>query len=176
MVKNVKGGKVAKLLSRKSQSSSKGSEILRLPTCELEQYACVTKLYGNGMCQIYLNDGTYLIGHIRKKFTSRNKRNNLITQFTIVLIGLREWENPYKNCDILCIYDDNQIEQLKNIPSIDIRNVINMKNTNESITTLSSTDNVIFTNDYDNIKIDEKLNTNETFKIEEIDEINIDEI
>ena len=175
MVKNVKGGKVAKLLSRKSQSSSKGSEVLRLPTCELEQIACVTKLYGNGMCQIYLNNETYLIGHIRKKFTSRNKRNNLITQFTIVLIGLREWENPYKNCDILCIYDDNQIEQLKNIPSIDIRNVINMKNTNES-TTMSSTDNVIFSNDYDNvIEGDDKINT-EKFKMEETEEINIDDI
>jgi initiation factor 1A len=116
MVKNTTGGTGTKGIARKHQSS--GDNRLRLPECELEQFAIVTKMLGNGMCEIFTNDNTRLIGHIRNKFRGKQKRNNMLSVSSIVLIGLREWENPVKNCDILTIFDNNQVEQLRNIPGI----------------------------------------------------------
>ena len=76
------------------------------------------------MCEIYTNKDVRLIGHIRNKFRGRQKRNNMISASMIVLIGLREWENPMKNCDILTIYEDSQVSQLKNMPNIPMDNII----------------------------------------------------
>jgi len=125
MVKNTTGGTGTKSLARKHQSSS--NERLRLPECDLEQFACVTKMLGFGMCEIYTNNNTRLIGHIRKAFRERNKRNNMITPQCIVLVGLHEWEKIPKNCDILEIYDQNQVEQLKSFPNIKIDHVLNLQ-------------------------------------------------
>jgi len=37
-----------------------------------------------------------------------------------VLVGLREWEHPnYKECDLLEVYDSNELRQLMKNPSID---------------------------------------------------------
>jgi len=173
MVRNEKGGKGAKGLARKTQVKS-SNERLRLSECELEQYACVTKIYGNAMCEIYTNENIKLIGHIRNKFRGRQKRNNLITINSIVLIGLREWENPIKNCDILCIYDESQIEQLKDIPHVNISNVLQFRQPTSSSLSYDN-DNLIFTND---IEEENKMIMEEIpeFKLDENDEIDIDDI
>jgi len=182
MVKNSKGGKGAKGIARKSvTSSNSSSERLRLAVDVLEQYAVVTKMYGNGMCEIYNNADVKLIGHIRSKFRGRQKGGNMVLPFSIVLIGLREWENPAKNCDILYIYDDNQIEQLKNIPQIKINNILQTRFTN--MTNISSKaagassgrDDIVFTNDMEEDVSKLILNTNE-FKMEKVDEIDMDDI
>jgi len=181
MVKNTTGGNKAKGFARKSQSSGSSNERLRLPTCELEQFACVTKMFGNGMCEIFLNNETRLIGHIRNKFSGGRKRNNLITAFTIVMVGLRDWETVAKNCDILCIFDDNEVEQLKILPQIDIRRLIQMKFSQETSGKLSSSctgDNVTFTHDVDN-DYDMPASAQQSgqkFIIETIDEVDIDDI
>lgn len=179
MVKNVTGGNRAKSFARKGQSSGGRAERLRLPTCELEQYACVTKMFGNGMCEIYLNDNTRLIGHIRNKFTGSKKRNNLITQFSIVMVGLREWENPMKNCDILCTVDDNEIEQLKQFPQINIKHIIQMKLSNEAHGTKEkhSGDSIVFTHDIDSDMPEIAPQPNaEKFDLGMIDEVDIEDI
>lgn len=128
MVKNTTGGTGTKSLARKQQLRSNNSKLV-LATDELERYGCVSKMYGNGMCEITLNDCSTLMGHIRGKFRSHQKRHNTILPMSIVLVGLREWENPHKNCDIMSIYDDNQIEQLKSIPNIDVDGIIQMRTT-----------------------------------------------
>ena len=74
MVKNLTGGTKTKGVARKHQG--KGDSRLRLPDDELEMVACVTKMLGNGMCEIYTNDNNRLIGHIRNKFRGRQKRHN----------------------------------------------------------------------------------------------------
>jgi translation initiation factor IF-1 len=182
MVKNTKGGKGAKGLARKSENTGSGhTERLRLPTCELEQYACVTKMFGNGMCEIYTNGNIRLIGHIRNKFRGRQKRNNIISPNSIVMVGLREWENPIKNCDILCIFDDNQIEQLKDLPQIDIKNVLQLRNENYVNKEASTgADDIQFTNDLDdnikNIVGEKSANTIEEFELEISNEIDVDDI
>lgn len=115
MVKNTKGGKGHKSLGRKFQNQS--NKLLREPSDPLELYGFITKMLGNGMCEVICmneeNEEMKLIGHIRNKFRGRHKRNNLVTQYSIVLIGLRDFETIKKNCDLICTYDSNQIKQLK---------------------------------------------------------------
>uniref|UniRef100_A0A6C0B6Y2 S1-like domain-containing protein n=1 Tax=viral metagenome TaxID=1070528 RepID=A0A6C0B6Y2_9ZZZZ len=174
MVKNTKGGKGAKCLARKTATTNfNAGEKLRLVQDEMERYACVTKMFGNGMCEITLNDNQKLVGHIRGAFRGRQKHRNLITIHSIVMVGLREWEDVRKNCDILYIYDDNQLDQLKNIPQIDIKNLLSMKvifggsNCEES--------NIQFSNDTDE-ETEEILQGVQKFEFEQQEEIDLDDI
>ena len=175
MVKNTTGGTGTKSLARKHQTG--GNSKLRLPECELEKYACITKMLGNGMCEIYTNENTRLIGHIRNKFRGKQKRHNLLTVFSVVLVGLREWENPIKNCDILSIYDDSQVEQLKQIPNIKIDNVIQTRfvGTFQQIKATNEID-FVDTPEEDFAELIGKQRVPDEFEIEPIDEIDIDDI
>lgn len=185
MVRNDKGGKGAKSLARKAYTNNAKSDFLQISTCEEEQYACVTNMYGNGMCEVYTNDNVKLICHIRSKFRGRQKRNNMVVKYSIVLVGLRDYENPPKNCDLLCIYDDNQIEQLINNPNISIQNVLKIRATatnllNNNVNDNNNDQDIIFTNDVD-ISDDEEIGNNsksylETFTIDNSETINIDDI
>jgi len=130
MVKNTKGGKGHKSLGRKHQTHS--NAFLRESTDPLEKYGFVNKMYGNGMCEIICIDNEEqltLIGHIRNKFRGRQKRSNMVTQYAIVLVGLRDFETIKKNCDLIAIYDENQIKQLKLDPNnkIDLLEKLNPK-------------------------------------------------
>ena len=146
MVKNTTGGTKTKGLARKHQRSN-GDGKLRLPDDALEQVACVTKMLGNGMCEIHTENNERLIGHIRNKFRGRQKRHNMISPHMIVLVGLRSWESTLKNCDILYVYDDNEINQLKIRPDIGIDNVINLQNANAIVKTAVDNDGTLVFND-----------------------------
>lgn len=185
MVKNSTGGKFAKSLARKVQNQPV-SDWLQTSTNDLEQYACVTKMLGNGMCEIYTNKNTRLIGHIRNKMKGRNIRNNLVSVSCIVLIGIREWESIPKNCDILCVYDDRDIDRLKTMPNVDISHVLQLRfansnfGTGQSKNAMEKTDDITFTNDIDIITDTSipknKMIETEDFKINEEEEVNIDDI
>ena len=176
MVKNLSGGTKTKGIARKHQG--KGDSRLRLPDDELEQVACVTKMLGNGMCEIHTNDNMRLIGHIRNKFRGRQKRHNLITVSAVVLIGLRGWENPVKNCDILTLYDDGQVKQLQTNPSIAMDNIIKLQDNHSYIKT-DTVNDVEFTSNLDT-ESDEEETTNikksETFTVKKSANIDIDDI
>jgi translation initiation factor IF-1 len=182
MVKNTKGGKGAKSLARKGQDIGE-SNFLRLPTCAAEQYACVTKMYGNGMCEIITDENVRLIGHIRSKFRGRQKRHNIVSQFSIVMIGLHEWESIPKNCDILCIYDDIQIDQLRTIPNVNIRHVLQLRqqHTISIGGNADQDDELVFTadaNERDDAIADlmNQKGAESAFKIDETEQVNIDDI
>ena len=175
MVKNTTGGTGTKSLARKHQSGGNGG--LRLPECDLEKYGCITKMLGNGMCEIHTNDNTRLIGHIRNKFRGKQKRHNLLTVYSLVLVGLREWENPIKNCDILTLYDDSQVEQIKQIPNIKIDNVMQIRfaGTFQKINVTNEIDFV----DNEQEDLEElvgKQQIPEDFDMMPIDEIDMDDI
>lgn len=177
MVKNTQGGGRTKGLARKHMNKGNQSNKLRLPVEEGEQIACVTKMFGNGMCEIYNNDNTKLIGHIRGNMRGRQKRHNRITSSMIVLIGLRTWESTLKNCDILCIYTDEEVEQLKTLPNINITNVLSSRNNTTGISKESYEDL-----DFENNDEEEELLVNkkelkiEDFNLEQHDEIDLDDI
>jgi hypothetical protein len=96
------------------------------------------------------------------------------------MVGLRDYENPPKNCDLLCIYDDNQIEQLINNPNINIQTVLRIRTTNLLTTKITdkTDDDVIFTNDID--EEDDIISNNksdlEAFTIDNGEAIDIDDI
>jgi len=117
MVKNTSGGNKAKGFARKN--FTKGSNTLRVSHDEAEVYAQVTKILGGSMCHVISLEGTEMLCHIRGKFRGRGKRDNLISNGTWVLVGLREWEKEASkgkllNCDILEVYNDYDKDRLKN--------------------------------------------------------------
>ena len=114
MVRNTHGGNKSKGMARKNLQTTSSSAQLRLPTDECEQIASVTKMLGNGMFYANTTDGTQLLCHIRNKFKGRSRRNNDVSIGKLVLIGLRTWENPFKNADLLFVYDDLDISTIAN--------------------------------------------------------------
>ena len=142
MVKNTNGGKGAKGLARKL--SSNDNHRLRLSASDDEKYAFVKQMLGNGMCSVVTNDNLTLICHIRSKFRGRSKRNNFVTKNSILLVGIRDWENPHKNCDLLELYDDNDLIQLKKLPSINLSLFDSFSSLN---TSLFDDSDLLFTND-----------------------------
>jgi len=177
MVKNTTGGTGTKGLARKHQSSN-FNEKLRLPECDLEKFACITKILGNGMCETFTNDNVRLIGHIRNSFRGKNKRHNMITVNSIVLIGLHEWEKTPKNCNIMVIYDSNQIEQLRNIPNINIEYVLKLQLAGTTFQSINKASKDFDFVDEEPIDIaPQQLPKNSIdFEMEEVNQINIDDI
>lgn len=119
MVKNVKGGSGHKSQARKFASTgvSKQTSKLRIVEEDGEIYAQVTKVFGNGMCDVLCIDEKTRLCIIRGKFRGRGKRDNTIRPGSWVLAGKREWESEKKDekekCDLLEVYSDFDIERLK---------------------------------------------------------------
>jgi hypothetical protein len=113
MPKNTFGGNKTKSYARKGKEETG----LRLSTCEEEFYVIVTKILGGNICKVIDKDNNSYQCHIRGKFSSKNKFSNLITSGSILLVGKREWERPpIKNCDVLEIYDYNQLKFFERYP------------------------------------------------------------
>ncbi len=118
MVKNL-GGNKSKKLGRKhiSASNSYANRKLRIKQEEDEIYACVLKVYGNGRCLLRCIDNIERPCVIRNKFRGRGKRDNTIRVGTWILAGVRSWESKTEKkeqtCDLLEVYNDNEVKQLK---------------------------------------------------------------
>jgi len=117
MVKNTSGGRKSKQIARKTTLFT-AKEPTRTASNEYEEYAIVTKMYGNGRCQVKTHTGLDLQCIIRNKFRGRSKRGNVVSVGSYILIGLREWEkmSGYKNCDLLEIFDEDDVYILQNNP------------------------------------------------------------
>jgi hypothetical protein len=140
MVKNTKGGKGAKSLARKMVfADSREKTYIRLPTSPLEQFALTTHMYGN-MCQVTTIDGNSYKCVIRGKFTGRKKRQSFVSVGKILLVGFRDFEAPnFKLCDLLEVYDDNEIIQLATTPGIDIHSLLSHSSSISTHSSLLST-------------------------------------
>jgi hypothetical protein len=151
MVKNIQGGSKSKSQARKFSSGCAGSRsALRLSTCNLEKYACVTKYFGQGRCIVKTVDDTELQCVIRAKFKGHSRRSSMVTVGTILLVGLREWEGPdnYKICDLLEVYDNDDYNQLKSIPSTKVCNLEKYITSFQSSSVIG-TDDFIFSDEVD---------------------------
>lgn len=122
MVKNTKGGSQHKKFARKNNmTEAEGSNVKTRyadPKEPCEMYALVTKLFGQGMCEVKCNDGKSRLCVIRNKFRGRNKLNNVVTIDSKVLVGLRDWEvvkeGKLQKCDLLEVYSMQDVINLKN--------------------------------------------------------------
>lgn len=90
---------------------------LRTSATDEEMYAVVTKIFGNGMCQVNCLDGQARMCIIRKKFRGRGKFKNQISVGVTVLVGLRDWEknerSSMEKCDLLEVYSESEVRKLK---------------------------------------------------------------
>jgi translation initiation factor IF-1 len=128
MVRNLSGGGNAKRQARKHQGGNSNTNVLRRSQCELEKYAIVRKLSGGSICVVMDEDGNELNCHMGGKFRGRNKRQNIVEKGKWLLVGLREWEKTHKNCDLEYVYERDEIEELKSLPGMNLRLLINEEN------------------------------------------------
>ena len=105
MVKNTHGGSRHKSQARK-HSNSNQLRVDVVPNGELEKYAIVKKMFGNGMCEVETKeDSKTLMCFIRGKFRGKNKKHNTLVVNSTVIIGLREWESKKDSCDLIAVID-----------------------------------------------------------------------
>ena len=125
MVKNFKGGSKHKKFARKNANGNSGfDERVQKSENKDEIYASVAKILGNGRVEILCNDGKTRHCIIRNKFRGKNKRNNQVSSGTIILAGRRSWETPndtkMETCDLLCVYNNSQVNKLKSEPNVNM--------------------------------------------------------
>ena len=117
MVKNTTGGSKHKSMARKNVNSG-GSSKIHLPEEDGECFAKVTRMLGNGMCEVTLQNGDEFIEgvvcFIRGKFRSKNKRNNLVSKDSFLIVGLRTFTSNSKQSDLIHVYDNSIINSLLN--------------------------------------------------------------
>jgi translation initiation factor IF-1 len=91
MVKNTTGGSKHKGMARKLVNAPISNKI-RFSEDDDECYARVVKMLGNGMCHVNLLHKDIIcenvVCHIRGKFRSRNKKNNLVSVGSVLLVGI----------------------------------------------------------------------------------------
>ena len=135
MVKNTQGGSKHKSQARKLVNAPISSKI-RISECEDECYARVEKMLGNGMCHVNVfykqNILPNIICHIRGKFRGRNKKANFVSKDSFILVGMRSWEKNINACDLICIYNDHQVEHIHFDFNIIFNNSIHEHNDNVS--------------------------------------------
>lgn len=125
MPKNTHGGSGHKKFARKhSDQAVSNSNYIRRSESELEVYAIATKMLGNKMFHCHCIDNKARLCHIRGRFDGRNKRTNMVSLGTWILVGLREWENSSdlkkpQQCDLLEVYSSSAKERLKDIETVD---------------------------------------------------------
>jgi hypothetical protein len=173
----MQGGNKTKCQARKLSSAYSSRSTTRLSINPLEIYVCVVKNFGQGRCSVKTIDDKELMCVIRSKFKGRSKRNNIIELGSILLAGLREWEGPdnYKICDVLEVYDQEDVNQLKSIPSTKINELdkyaISFCNSGSH-----ENDTFTFSNEEEKQtckKIEEEINNDND---EDNDEIDVDDI
>lgn len=129
MVKNTIGGKKGKMMAKKNfGKGGEGGGNLRLSENEHEMYVCVTKNYGGGIFSVVNNDGTGYKAILRGKMKGFNKRHNLVSLFSILLVGKRIDLSDSNNCDVLFVYEHSHIPVLSLLPNICISHLISLHN------------------------------------------------
>ena len=128
MVKNTKGGSRHKKMARKNLKEETTPKHTRFIQDENEMYAVVSKMCGNGMCEVECNDMKKRLCIIRNKFRGRNKKSSMLSLGSIILIGLREWEGSstrrLPKCDLLEVYDGREVSQLKKDPKYQLQGIV----------------------------------------------------
>lgn len=138
MVKNIVGGKKGKMMANKNGGGGGGGGQLRMVECpEMEVMVCVTKVFGGGLFEVVDNSGVKYRAFLRGKMRGHNKRHNLVSLFSILLVAKRIDTDATK-CDILYVYDSHDIQFLALNPSFNIANLIYLHNNH---TVCCSTDN-----------------------------------
>jgi len=124
MVKNTIGGKKGKMMANKRIGNGGGEKKIRLSMNEDEIYVCVSKTFGGGIFQVIDNDNNQYHAVLRGKMKGPNKRHNFVSLFSFLLVGKRSDLSDSNICDILFVYDDNDILSLSLLPHLSLHNLL----------------------------------------------------
>lgn len=117
MVKNKHGGNRHKKMASKNVKPKTFNRKVRFSSNNEEIYAKVEKVYGGNRALVMCNDGHERMMEWRRKFGGRNKRDNFISDGSIVLVGKREWQvmqdNKKEKVDLLEVYQASEVDVLK---------------------------------------------------------------
>jgi hypothetical protein len=98
---------------------------------------------------------------------------------SIVLVGLREWEGPdnYKTCDVLEVYDQEDINQLRSMPATNIQQLDRFVQGDVKQQS-SSSDELIFSDDADTSMVTSQVSKQKVpvGRMDDIDEGTDDDI
>jgi translation initiation factor IF-1 len=185
--KNVHGGAGHKKFARKhTTTGSSSNSFIRTSQDPNEIYAIATKMLGNNMFHCHCIDNKVRLCHIRGRFGGRNKRDNVISAGTWILVGLREWENigtttttskKLQQCDLLEIYSGISKERLKELEDCNW-SILNANDLSKVDTaTIEGEDDFKFMTDRDEeiMRLNEEMKSNASKKITMIEENNDDE-
>lgn len=136
--RNTTGGSAHKGLARKFiNSNQRSNDVLASPQNPGEHFAIVSKMLGDGKCRVNvsLDDGNIveLLCHIRGKFRGRNKKHNIVSLSSILIVGIRDWESNLSNCDLIHIFDISFISSLPSHSSNIISSLLSFSNPNPSL-------------------------------------------
>ena len=186
MVKNKMGGSRHKKQASKNfkQSDVQIKTRLKNPKEPCEQYAIVTKNFGQGNCEVLCNDKIKRLCVIRNKFRGRNKRSNQVNLGSRILVGLRDWEvrssKSKERCDLLEVYLNKQLDDLKRDPNFNatlLRSEMEKSGESEESNLFKFTNDENDENDENDDEITIGVGTeNTTNELEELGDIDIDEI
>jgi hypothetical protein len=110
MVKNTIGGKKGKMLSKKQHGMNSSS--FPISRDEEEIYVCVTKIFGGGVFEVVDKNKLKYKAYLRGKMKGSNKRHNLVSMNSILLVGIRSDLSDKFSVDILFVYDNHHIQTL----------------------------------------------------------------
>ena len=152
MVVNKKGGNKTK--KQKKVTDSESSRPLVLKDIEqMQEYAQIVKPFGNGRFEANCFDGKIRLAHARGNL---KKKKIFVKTGNVVLLSLREFED--NKCDILDVYNQKEIKELKKLGEIP-------KNIIEDITVAEEKDDGIdFVDEDDDEEEDENAVLKEQFK------------
>jgi translation initiation factor IF-1 len=186
--RNVHGGSGHKKFARKhTTGASSSSSFIRTSQDPNEVYAIATKMLGNNMFHCHCIDNIVRLCHIRGRFGGRNKRDNIISAGTWILVGLREWENTatttttttkkLQQCDLLEIYSGISKERLKELEDCNW-SILNANDLSKVDTaTVESENDFKFMTDRDEeiMRLNDEIKSNTSKKITMIEEMNDDD-
>ena len=153
MVKNKIGGNKAKRIGRKFLNDDSAATAKTRFADVGEIYAVVSKLFGGGMVEATCIDGKIRLCIIRNKFKGRGKRDNMVKVGTWILVGPREYETSREKekCDLLEVYNPNDMEKLKKMErefNWNILTKISEANTVDDLLAGDLGHSVVFDNNY----------------------------
>ena len=126
MVKNTTGGNKSKSFASKSTNTSNRKTILATEYDDI--YVCVKKLLGNGRFLTIDNTGKEYMAILRNKMKGRNKRNNLVSLFSLLLVKLQGFSEESNDVEIVSVYNDTDMHVLSKLNDVNISNLIYFHN------------------------------------------------
>ena len=162
MVRKTGGGGHANRQGRKCTTTNT-SNVIRKSENVLEEYACATKMNGNGI-SVTTHTGKELFCHMRGKFTGRNRRQNFISVGTWLLVGMRDWEKEQKNCDLIVVYDKDEVNELRNLPGNNLNYLIKITNRISQFLDKDVEEDIEEEEEEDGFKFSENVEISEEYK------------